>query len=129
MVEARLIEAFQTLRHYPMDGPREPGVLWPETLREQVDVYGQAVAVGRYEAMRVPPAKPSGLEIDRCDRVMAALYRMQPRDRVILSAGAQLAHKAWRFSHMSRKLGMRRGAAKMAYHRALEKLTARVYER
>lgn len=85
-IKAELYQAIRTLVAIP---DRESAMLhvksaWPATLREEAEVWAQAVSAGRYEDMKAPRVKPSPSEIDRMLPVLMWLVWLTERERSII---------------------------------------------
>lgn len=90
-IEARLFEAIRTLRRLP---DRERGYLqglrakWPETLRDFMDEWANAIERGGFEPMRARAPAPSPAAIDRMLPTLAWLRWLGPEDRRVISLRA-----------------------------------------
>ena len=81
--------AMRSLRHFPRDGPRDPGCAWPEYWNTDIENWLAAPFAENETRIRLSQA-----DIARVDKYLDYLQRLTPDERLVVSARADGA--SWR---------------------------------
>ncbi len=81
-IEARIIEALDTLRRLPPVFRKQRTGYWPDIVRTRADIFGQGTYYQHTADLNPTRRVPTGREIDRMDEVIEHWWRWIPkRDR------------------------------------------------
>lgn len=121
-VAALLDEAVDTLLRMPGEGPAQVRSCMPAPLREEAEVFANAVSAGRYEEMVVRRGPASAAAVSRLDMVLGWMAWLADTEVTLVWAVAM----GVKFSALARRRGVSRQAEHQRWMGVILKLTRRL---